>query len=139
MRPGANSIECDGVRTVVEVRDCLQDMAIGVERSWPADATGGVLVRIQSDLGIDEIARGDPVVQSFAKRSGGGHVCVSSETGAFGGLSCYTISDPKTRGRDQMSRDTYLDPGDLGLVSKSVSHAWGNATPGSFGLVIWGA
>ena len=87
MRPGANSVECGGVLTVVEARDCLQDMAIGVERSWPADATGGVLVRIQSDLGIDEIARGDPVVQSFAKRGGGGHVCVSSETGAFGGLS----------------------------------------------------
>ena len=47
----------------------------------------------------------------------------------------YTISDPKTRGRDQMSRDTYLDPGDLGLVSKSVSHVWDNAALGLFGLV----
>ena len=44
MRPCANNIECGDVRTVVEVWDCLQDMTIGVEGSWPADAAGGVLV-----------------------------------------------------------------------------------------------
>ena len=87
MRLRANNIECGDVRTVVEVWDCLQDMTIGVEMFWPADATREVPARVQDDLGIDKVARGDPVVQSLAERNGGGHVCVCSETGAFSGLS----------------------------------------------------
>ena len=56
MRPRANSIECGGVRTVIEVWDCLQDIAIGVESFWPTDSTREVLVRVQSDLRIDGVA-----------------------------------------------------------------------------------
>ena len=72
--PGANGIKYGCVRTVVEVRDCLQHMAIGVESFWPTNSTRDVSVRVQDDLGIDKVAGGDPVVQSLAKRNGGGHV-----------------------------------------------------------------
>ena len=75
MRPSSSSIECGGVRTVVEVRYCLQDMAIGVEGFWPTDSTGDVSVRVQGDLGVDEFPRGDSLVESFAKRNCGGHAC----------------------------------------------------------------
>ena len=82
-----SGIECGGVRTVVEVWYCLQDMAIGVEGFWPKDSTGDVSVRVQDDLGIDEVPRGDSLVESFAKRNCGGHVCKLSEMGAFHCLS----------------------------------------------------
>ena len=62
MRPCASGIECGGVRTVVKVRDCLQDMAIGVESFWPTDPAGGVPVRIQDDLSVDEVTGGDPLI-----------------------------------------------------------------------------
>ena len=83
MRPRANSIECGGVLTVVEVRNRLQDMAIGVKSFWSADSTREVSVRVQDDLGIDEVPRGDSLVQSLAKRNGGGHVCKLSEWAPF--------------------------------------------------------
>ena len=82
-----SGIECGGVRTVVEVWYCLQDMAIGVEDFWPTDSTGDVSERVQDDLGIDEVPKGDSPVESFAKRNCGGHVCKLSETGAFRFLS----------------------------------------------------
>ena len=90
---GASGVKCGGVRTVVEVRDCLQHMAIGVESFWPTDSTGDISVRVQDDLGIDEVAGGDPVVQSLAKRNGG-HVCRLPETDPFRCLSYYMICPP---------------------------------------------
>ena len=87
MRPSASGIECGGVRTVFEVRYCLHDMAVGVEDFRPTDSTGDVSVRVQDDLGIDKVPRGDSPVESFAKRNGGGHVCKLSETGVFRFLS----------------------------------------------------
>ena len=75
MRHCANGIECGGILTVVKVRDCLQDMAIGVESSWPTDSTRGVPVRVQDDLGIDKVAGGDSLVQGLAKRDCGDHAC----------------------------------------------------------------
>ena len=50
-------------------------MAIGVKSFRPTDSTREVSVRVQNDLGIDEVAGGDSLVQSLAKRNGGGHVC----------------------------------------------------------------
>lgn len=43
--------------TILEVRDCLQDMAGRVEWLWFADSTGGVPARVQDNLGIDEVPR----------------------------------------------------------------------------------
>jgi hypothetical protein len=48
-------VECGGVLTAVKVRDCLQDAAVGVERPWATDSTGGVPVRVQDDLSVREI------------------------------------------------------------------------------------
>ena len=104
--PGASGVKCGGVRTVVEVRDCLQDMAIGVESFWPTDSTGDVSVRVQDDLGIDKVAGGDPVVQSLAKRNGG-HVCRLSETDPFRCLSyLYDQRTKKCRNSKEITRDT---------------------------------
>ena len=100
MRPSASGIEYGGVRTVVEVRYCLQHMTIGVKGFWPTDSTGDVSVRVQDDLGVDEVPRGDSLVESFAKRNGGGHACKLSETGAFRCLSYSRNQRPKTRVRD---------------------------------------
>ena len=110
-----NSIECGGVRTVVEVWDCLQHMAIGVESFWPTDSTREVLVRVQNDLGINEVAGGDSLVQSLAKRNGGGHVCDCWNRALLVVYHILTISDPKRVG-DSVSYITWsLDPGDLEL------------------------
>ena len=49
-------------------------MAAGIECPWPADPTGGVPVRVQDDFGVDEVPRGDSLVQSLAKSSGSRHV-----------------------------------------------------------------
>jgi len=57
----ASGIECGGL-TIVKVRDCSQDVAAGVERLWPTDSTGGVPMRVQDDLGVDEAPRGDSLV-----------------------------------------------------------------------------
>ena len=70
-----NDIECDGGRTMVEVRDGFKNEAVGVECLWPTDFTGRVPVRVQDDLGIDEIPGGDSLIQSFAKSRGSCHVC----------------------------------------------------------------
>ena len=69
-------IGCGGEPTIVEVGDRLQNVAVGVERFWPTDTTGiGIPVRIQDDLGIDEVSRGNASVQNLAKSSNGHHVC----------------------------------------------------------------
>jgi len=39
MRFYESVVEGGGVLTVIEVRDCLQDVAVGVEGLWTADAT----------------------------------------------------------------------------------------------------
>ena len=62
MRPCTGGAECGGVRTVVKVRDSPQDVAIGVKRFWPTDPAGGVPVRVQDDLSVDEVAGGDPLI-----------------------------------------------------------------------------
>ena len=103
--PGASGVKCGGVRTVVEVRDRLQDVAIGVESFWPTDSTGDVSVRVQDDLGIDKVTGGDPVVQSLAKRNGG-HVCRLLETDPFRCLSYLYYRRPQKRGNDgEIARD----------------------------------
>ena len=102
---GARGIRCGGVRTVVEIGDGLQNMAIGVESFWPTDSTGDVSVRVQDDLGIDKVAGGDPVVQSLAKRNGG-HVCRLLETDPFRCLSCLYYRRTQKRGNDgEIARD----------------------------------
>ena len=69
-------IGCGVELTIVEVRDRLQNVAVGVERFWPTDATGiGIPVRVQDDLGIDEVSGGNASVQHLAKSSSGHHVC----------------------------------------------------------------
>ena len=73
MRSHPSGIECDGVRTVVEVGNCLQHMAICVESFWPTYSAGDVSVRVQDDLGVDKVAGGDSLVQSLAKGDGGRH------------------------------------------------------------------
>ena len=69
-----SNIKCGGRLTIVKVRDCFENVAGCVKRLWPACSTGRVPVGIQDDLGVDEIPGGYPLVQSFAKRSGGRHV-----------------------------------------------------------------
>ena len=98
MRPCASGIECGGVRTVVKVRDCLQDMAICVESFWPTDPAGGVPVRIQDDLSVNEVARGDPLVQSLAKRGSSDHVCKPSGIDTFAINRIYMTGVPKNSG-----------------------------------------
>ena len=39
-----SDIECGGGLTIVKIRDCLQDVAAGVESLWSTDPTGGVSV-----------------------------------------------------------------------------------------------
>ena len=68
------SVECDGGLTIVKARDRFQDAAVGVECFWSTDSTGGVPVRVQDDLGVDEISGGDSLVQNLAKNIGSGHV-----------------------------------------------------------------
>ena len=75
MRLCGSDIECGGVLTVVKIRDCLQNVAAGVESLWPTDPTRGVSVRVQDDLRVDEVPGGDSSVQSLAESSGSRHVC----------------------------------------------------------------
>ena len=72
LRYCTGDIECGGVPTIVKVRNCLQNVAVGVERLRPADTTGRIPVRVQNDFGIDKVSGGDAFGQSFAK-SGGSH------------------------------------------------------------------
>ena len=39
-----SDIERGGGLTIVKIRDCLQDVAAGVESLWSTDPTGGVSV-----------------------------------------------------------------------------------------------
>ena len=68
----ASDTKCGGVPTIVKVRNCLQNVAVGVEGLRPADTTGGIPVRVQNDFGVDKVSGGDAFGQSFAK-SGGSH------------------------------------------------------------------
>ena len=75
MRSCASNIECGGVLTIVKVRDCLQNVAAGVEGLRSTDPTRGVPVRIHDDLCVDEVPGGDSSIQSLAERSCSRHVC----------------------------------------------------------------
>ena len=55
-------VECGSTLTVLKVRDFLQDKAIGIERLWAANATGGIPVRVQDDLGVDKGPGGNSLV-----------------------------------------------------------------------------
>ena len=44
MRHCASDIECGGGLTIFEIRDGFQGVAVGVERLWLIDPTGGVPV-----------------------------------------------------------------------------------------------
>jgi len=57
LRRHASGTERGGGLTAIEIRDCFQNVAVGVERLWPTDPTGGVPMGIQDDLGVDEIPR----------------------------------------------------------------------------------
>jgi len=83
MRLSASDIECGGVLTIVKVGNCLQNVATGIEGPWPADPTGGVPVRIRDDLRVNEVSRGDSLVQGLAKSSGSRHVCKWFEGAPF--------------------------------------------------------
>ena len=74
MRFPASDTKCGGGPTIFKVRDCFENVAVCVERLWPADSTGRVPVRIQDDLCVDEIPGGYSLVQGLAKSSGGRHV-----------------------------------------------------------------
>jgi len=71
----ASGIECGSGLTIVEVRDCLQDVTVGVEHLWPTDTAGEVPVRVQDDPGVGEVPGGDSLIQSFTESSGSRHVC----------------------------------------------------------------
>ena len=75
MRSCASGIERFGGLTLVKIRDRFQDMAIGVEGLFPTDSTGWVPVRVQDDLGVDEMPGRDSLIQSLAKGRGSRHVC----------------------------------------------------------------
>ena len=75
MRLSASDIECGGVLTIVKVRDCLQNVAAGIEGLWITDPTGGVSVRVQDDLRVDKVPGGDSSIQSLAKSNSSRHVC----------------------------------------------------------------
>jgi len=75
-----SDIECGGGLTIVKIRDCLQDMAVGVEGLWSTDPTGGVSVRVQDNLCVDKVPGGDSLVQGLTKSSGGRHA-VSTRVG----------------------------------------------------------
>ena len=74
MKLCTSDIECGGGLTIVKVRDFLQDTAVGIECLWPTDTTGGVPIRVQDDLGVDEAPGGDPLVQGLTKSSGSRHI-----------------------------------------------------------------
>ena len=69
-----SDIECGGGLTIVKIRDCLQDMAVGVKALWSTDPTRGVSVGVQDNLCIDKVPGGDSLVQGFTKSSSGRHV-----------------------------------------------------------------
>ena len=74
MRSCASGIERGDILTIIEVRNRLQRVAIGVERLWLTNTTIGVLVGVQDDLGINEIPCRYSLVQSLAESSGGCHL-----------------------------------------------------------------
>ena len=75
-------------------------MAVGIERFWPGDSTGGILVRVKYDLGVDKGPGGDSLIQSLAKSSSCRHARgelrgsgVRDESKLYGAVS---FSAPKT-------------------------------------------
>jgi hypothetical protein len=74
MRLCTSDTGCGDVLTVIKVRDCLQNVAAGVEGLWPADPTGKVPVRVYDDLCVDEFPGGGSLVQSLTKSGSGRHV-----------------------------------------------------------------
>jgi len=72
LRHCASGIVCGGL-TIVKVRDSLQDVAVGIKGLRPTDLTGGIPMRVQDDLGVDEAPGGNSLVQSLAKSSSGRH------------------------------------------------------------------
>ena len=61
LRLYASGVECDGL-TTVEVRDFFQDVTGGVKCLWSTDPTGGIPMRVQDDLDVGEVPRGDSLV-----------------------------------------------------------------------------
>ena len=74
MRLCASGIECGGGLTVIEVRECFQNVAVCVERPWLTYSTGGVSARVQDNLRVDEIPGGYSFAQSLAESRGGRHI-----------------------------------------------------------------
>ena len=68
------SVRYDGALTIFEVGDCLQDVAVDVERLWTTDSTGGVPARVQDDLGVDEVPGRYSLVQGLAESSSSCHI-----------------------------------------------------------------
>ena len=62
-------------RTVFEVRDNLQNVAVCIERLWSADAVGRIPARVQDEFGVNENPGGNSLVQCLAESSSGRHVC----------------------------------------------------------------
>ena len=92
MRFHTSGIECGGRLTIVKVRDCLQDVAVGVEGFWPTDAGRGVSVRVQDDLCVDKVSGGYSFVKSLAKSSCGRHGCGLLMSATLG--TCRIYSKP---------------------------------------------
>ena len=62
-------------------------------------------MRVQGDLGVDEIPRGDSLVQSLAKSRGSRHGCLNKRLS----LSAVFIYDFKTPNGTQLVRHTSED------------------------------
>ena len=75
MRSRASGVERGDILTIIEVRDRLQRVAVGVERLWATNTTVGILVGVQDDLGVNETPSGYSLVQSLAESGGGCHPC----------------------------------------------------------------
>lgn len=73
MRPHTNDIEHGGLLTVIEIRDRLQNVAVSVKSSWPANSTRWVPVRVEDDFSVDEDPGGYSLIQGHSKSSDGRH------------------------------------------------------------------
>ena len=61
------NIECGDVLTVLEVRNLLQNVAVGVERPRPIDPTRRILAGVKDNLCVDKVPGGYSFVQGLAK------------------------------------------------------------------------
>jgi len=77
--------------TIIEVRDGFQNVAVGIERLWPTDTTGGVPVRVQDNLRVYKVPGGDSLVQSTEKSDSSRHGCELFE-GVYLSLSAVFIA-----------------------------------------------